>query len=370
MDILGMFSRKKAQDQEISWRFFLTAGDAQKAMLEAVRSAKKTIECEQYIFDNDETGIAFFEAFLEKRKQGVRVRLLSDHVGSFYFFSSEWPGKLRDAGVEVQFFNIISPWRLDNFTRWFFRDHRKLMVVDDTVGFIGGVGIAGYMKDWRDTHLRIEGNIALALRENFDEIWSKSKRRTIFGFRLRRHTAKKFEYLTNAPRYRERFIYHTLIDAVRSAKHSILLTTPYFVPDGRFFRAIRLAARRGVNVRLIIPERSDVRWFHIATHSYLGRLLKSGARVFKYQSAILHAKTVVIDGNWATVGSLNLDNLSFLWNYESNIVSSDQKFIGELARHFEEDIRNSKEIHFAEWQNRPIFDRMLEYISLPIHRFL
>ncbi len=370
LDILGFFRKDKPEQKELKWQLTKTAGEAQRAMLEAVKRASKSIEIEEYIFENDTIGTAFFNAILEKRRQGVQVRILCDHVGSFYFFTSDWPGKLRDAGVEIRFFNVISPWRLNNFTGWYFRDHRKLLVVDDEIGFIGGVGIADYMEKWRDTHMRIEGPIVHAMRENFDQIWNKSKRRTIFGFRIQKHITKKFEFLTNAPHYRERFIYHTLLEAVRNARTSILLTTPYFDPDGRFFRALRLAAKRNVRINLLIPEQSDVRWFHIATHSYLGRLLKSGVKVFKYQNGILHAKTIVIDDNWGSVGSLNLDNLSFLWNYEANIVSSDAKFIETLRAHFAEDIKNSNELSFEMWQKRPIFDRILEYISLPIHRFL
>ncbi len=368
--MLGFSFFKKPEGTETKWQLYTHGGESQGAMLKAVRQATQSIDLEQYIFENDTLGTAFFNAFLEARKKGVRVRLLCDQVGSFYFFSSEWPWKLRDAGVEILFFNIISPWRVANFTSWYFRDHRKLLVVDEKVAFIGGIGIADYMEKWRDTNLRIEGGIVETMTQNFNEMWQKSKRRTFFGFKKKQHFTKKFNLLTNAPHYRARTIYHALIDTIRNAEHSIFLTTPYFTPDGRFFRSLRLAARRGVRVTLLIPEHSDVRWFHIAAQSYFGRALKSGIRIFTYQNSILHAKTAIIDDTWATVGSFNLDNLSFLWNYEANIESTDKKFIETLKSHFTEDIQNSKEVTYSMWQKRPIFDRILGYISLPIHRFL
>ncbi|MDD5357117.1 MAG: phospholipase D-like domain-containing protein [Candidatus Pacebacteria bacterium] len=353
-----------------SWKFFLSGETAQNAMLEAIKGATKSIEIEQYIWSNDEIGIEFFKELIAKARGGVAIRLLCDHVGSFDFFSSEWPGKLRDAGAKVRFFNIVSPWRVSNFTAWYFRNHRKTMVIDNKVAFIGGVGIRKDIRKWRDTHLSITGDIVDAIKTNFDDIWNKSKRRNIFLLRKWFRRIKKFNLLTNVPHFFQRHIYHVLVDNIRSARHSILLTTPYFIPDGRLFRALRLAAKRGVEVKLIIPEKSDVMFFNIAAYSYIEPALKAGIRVFLFQNAILHAKTVVIDGKWATVGSLNLDTLSLLWNYEANIESTDKKFVDELAGHFETDLKTSREVIYSEWKNRPFFDKMLQYLSYPLHRFL
>ncbi len=363
-------SSEKKPENGTSWQFYTSGETAQNAMLEGIKSATKSIALEQYIFSNDEIGIEFFKALIEKSHAGVAIRLLCDHVGSFDFFSSEWPGKLRDVGIKVRFFNIVSPWRVDNFTAWYFRNHRKTLVVDGKTAFIGGVGIRKDIRKWRDTHLSMTGDIVEVIATNFDDIWNKSRRRSVFLLRKWLRRIKKFNLLTNVPHFFQRHIYHTLVDTIRGAKESIQLTTPYFIPDGRLFRALRLAARRGVDVKLIIPEKSDVRFFNIAAHSYIEPALRSGMRVFLHQNSFLHAKTAVIDNKWATVGSLNLDTLSLLWNYEANIESTDKKFVGELASHFEIDLKESKEIIYPEWKNRPFFDKMLEYLSYPIHRFL
>ncbi|MDD4989052.1 MAG: phospholipase D-like domain-containing protein [Candidatus Pacebacteria bacterium] len=360
----------KSPDNAASWQFYLSGESAQDAMLEAIKGATKSIEIEQYIFSNDEIGIEFFHALTAKSREGVAIRILCDHVGSFDFFSSEWPGKLRDAGIKVRFFNIISPWRVESFTGWYFRNHRKIMVIDSNIAFIGGMGIGKYMRKWRDTHISLVGDIVEAIETNFDDIWNKSKDRSVFLFRKWIRRVKKFNLLTNVPHLFQRHIYHTLIDMIRGAKESVCLTTPYFIPDGRLFRALRLASRRGVEVKLIIPEKSDVRFFNIAAYSYIEPALRAGIRVFLYQNSILHAKTAVIDGKWATMGSLNLDTLSLLWNYEANVESTDKKFVNELAGHFADDLKNSKEVIYAEWKNRPFFDMMLEYLSYPLHRLL
>ncbi len=368
MSLFGLGT--KHTDNGTSWQFFLSGESAQEAMLQAVKLAKTSIDLEQYIFSNDAVGVEFFHALLAKRKEGVAIRLLCDHVGSFDFFTSEWPGKLRDAGIKVHFFNIISPWRVDNFTAWYFRDHRKMLVVDDTVGFIGGVGIQSAMRSWRDTHVALTGSIAKTMKEDFNDIWNKSQHKSVFYLRKYFHRVKKFDLLTNVPHFFQRHIYHTLIDVIRNAQESIHLTTPYFIPDRRLFRALKLAAKRGVEVKLIIPEHSDVRFFNIAGYSYVEPALKAGIRVFMYRSGILHAKTAIIDGKWATLGSFNLDTLSLLWNYEANIESTDTKFIAELDSHFATDLTHTKEIYLSEWKNRPIFDKMLQYLSYPIHYFL
>ncbi len=353
-----------------TWQFYLSGESAQEAMLETVKTATKSIDLEQYIFSNDAVGVEFFHALIAKSKIGVAIRLLCDQVGSFDFFSSEWPGKLRDAGIKVRFFNIVSPWRVDNFTAWYFRDHRKLMVVDEKTGWIGGVGIQQAMRKWRDTHVSLSGSIAKTMRENFDDIWNKSEHKSVFYLRKYFHRIKKFDILTNVPHFFQRHIYHTLIDVIRNSRESIHLTTPYFIPDRRLFRALRLAVKRGVDVQLMIPEHSDVRFFNIAAYSYVEPALRAGIRVFLYRNGILHAKTAIIDGTWATMGSFNLDTLSLLWNYEANIESTDKKFIAELQAHFMNDLQQSKEISLAEWKNRPFFDKILQYLSRPIHYFL
>ncbi len=352
------------------WEFYMQGSEAQDAMFEACLNAKKSIDFEQFIWGTDETGNQFSELLIKKAREGIHVRLLVDDGGSYDFSMSGWPAKLRAAGAEVRFFNILSPWRIQNFTSWYFRDHRKVLVVDREVGFIGGVGIRGDMRNWRDTHLSMRGEIVPAMDESFDQMWKKSEHKISFHLKKFQGRVKGFELSTNTPRYHRRVIYYHLIRALEKARDSICLTTPYFIPDHRLFSILKRAARKGISVRLLVPKLSDMPWIPNAVHSYYTPALQAGIRIFTYRNSILHAKTAVVDRVWATVGSLNLDNLSLLWNYEANIESSDQKFISEVKSQFENDLLSAEEVLLESWERRPFSQRLLEYLSLPFHRFL
>ncbi len=165
-------------------------------------------------------------------------------------------------------------------------------------------------------------------------------------------------------------MYNELIDVIRNAKKYIYLTTPYFVPDLRLLRVIRLAAKRGVDVRLLVPYYSGTAIVDLAGQSHFTLLLKAGVKIFRYRENMLHAKTAVIDGSWGTAGSLNLDSLSFSFNYELNVVSHDTEFVEELKNNFLEDLKESKQVNASEWYNRYFWRKILEGITWPLHRLL
>ena len=161
-----------------------------------------------------------------------------------------------------------------------------------------------------------------------------------------------------------------MIDVIRNAKYSIYLTTPYFIPDLRLLRVLRLAAKRGVDVRLLVPEFADHFMITSARESYFSLLLKSGIRVYRYRGRMMHAKTAVVDGEWGTIGSFNLDNLSFLFNYEANVVSTDKQFVEAVQSHFFSDIQLAEELKYETWMKRPILQRIRELLTWPFHQIL
>ena len=332
--------------------------------------AKVSIDFEQYIFEHDAIGAKFMHLLERKAAEGVKVRLLCDTAGSYNFYNSVHHRHLLRMGVEVEFFNIISPWRINNYSSWLFRDHRKVLVVDSHIGYIGGVGIHQRMHNWRDTHVRIEGSVVHELQYIFDQMWNRTKEGVFFRFKKPQPSTKNFYFLTNSPRFHQRFIYHNLIDAIRGAERSIYLTTPYFIPDLRLLRVLRLAARRGVDVRLIVPNASDHPIVDIATQSYFWILLKAGVKVYEYRDHVLHAKTTIIDDDWGSVGSSNLDNLSLVFNYEANLVSTNHTFVHELRGHFLADLERSHKISFKAWKERSLIQKIAEIVSWPIHKFL
>lgn len=339
-------------------------------MLADCEAAKQTIDLEQYLFANDKIGRRFAEVLMRKARQGVRVRVLLDSAGSFGVFVSGLPAQMRRAGVQIQFFNPISPWRVHNILSWYFRDHRKMIVVDGRVGHVGGVCVEDIMADWRDTQLRIEDAVVGEMAEAFERMWSYVTLGGKRSFPKSMARSRDFAFLSNSPRLRERFVYWALINAIRGAISSVYLTSPYFIPDPRFFRVLRRAARRGVDVRLLVSGPSDHPFVDIASHSYYQRAFRAGIRIFKYEGHRLHAKIAVVDGRWATVGTTNLDNLSLLFNYEGNIATTNGKMVSELGAQFEEDLKRAREVLRKEWRRRPRLQKFLEKVMWPFHRFL
>ena len=341
-------------------------------MTEAAESAKYSIDCEQYILSNDSAGRAFLDVLLEKQKSGVKVRLHCDAVGSYSLYKSNIPTKLREAGAEVRFFNPIKPWRIGTFTSWFFRTHRKILIVDSRIGFTGGVGFDDSFTDWRDTHMQFEGDFLLdEMKDAFDKLWELSEHGdVIYRFRSLRSEKVSHRFVTNAPFFKKRFLYYQLVKAMRSAKSRIYLTSAYFVPDARVLRTLILASRRGVDVKIIVPNKSDVKIADIGRNSFYDRLLKAGVKIHHYTPSIIHAKTVVVDDSFVSLGSFNFDNLSFSYNYEANVVSIDKSLVSDLAAVFRKDLAQSTEITLPEWQKRPLLAKLKERLVSPLRRLL
>jgi len=340
-------------------------------MKEACLNARKTIDIEQYIIEGDAVGHELFELLAQKQKAGVHIRILCDMVGSYSFFSSDLPNTLRDIGVNIRFFNIIKPWRIQSFFSWFFRDHRKIMVIDGNVGFVGGVGFRADMKEWRDTHVKMMGPIVKEMRFAFEEMWETAGKENFF--RRMGRTSKflhGFNFLTNSPFIRKRFIYRNLLSAIKSAKQYAFFTTPYFVPDRRIRKALLDASARGVDVRILVPQKSNYPIVDLASHTCFNQLLSGGVKIFLYKGEMLHAKTAVSDDNWASVGSFNLDSLSLFYNYEANIISAKTEFIREIRLLFEKDLGQAEAISASMWKSRPRRQKILEFFIYPLRRFL
>ena len=352
-----------------AWHFYRFSKEAWDGMYETAAAAERSIDFEQFIFMAEEqAGARFADLFIKKAKEGVAVRLLCDMVGSYDFFASIRAEELRRAGVEIVFFNIIKPWRFLNPKAWLFRDHRKLMIVDSRVALIGGVGIADAFADWRDTHMRITGPLVAELMTGFEQMWRNAANEKFIRFKEPRQTHDGFTAVTNAPHWRQRFMNRTVLDAMRNAERCIFLATPYFVPDARFFRVLRLAARRGVDVRLIVPTETDHPIVDRASRYFFSKALQAGVRIFLYGD-MLHAKTVIIDNEWGAAGSSNIDNLSTSFNYELNVASVERKFVEDLGVHFIEDLARCRELSWAEWRGRSFFAKFLEFCSAPFGRF-
>jgi cardiolipin synthase A/B len=359
-------------------RLLRDGAEAYPAMLAAIRAAEQELSLEMYWIGVDTIGTLFRDALAERARAGVSVRVIYDGVGSFGIDDEFW-APLTDAGGVVHEYRPVAPWRRGfHFSRLFFRDHRKILIVDGRVGFVGGINLADpwlpqHDTDpaWRDDALAVEGPVMAELEGIFARTWRRlSRDRRIVVPRLERPHGRVWALANRVdPRARRgiRALYST---AARSAQSSIELAAAYFLPGRVLIAALQRAARRGVAVRVVVPEKSDVRLVDLACSSLLGKLLRAGVRVFLYRDRILHSKTAVFDRRLVTIGSHNLDALSWRFNLECNIAVDDRAFGAAVARSFELDVAGSRELTLDEWQRRPAWLRWLASFVALFRAFL
>jgi cardiolipin synthase A/B len=349
------------------------------AMLEAIRSAERTIDFATYVYWTGSIAPEFAEALAERAGAGVQVNVLLDAVGAAKM-DRRLVALLQRAGAEVAWFRPPKWYTLHKLNN---RTHRKILVVDGTVGFTGGVGIAeewtGNCEDpghWRDTHVRVEGPVARDLLGGFLDNWAEATQTILSGrdhlpdvrgfedgiqVQVTRSTAEKGS--TDAE--------HLFYAAIACARERIWVTTSYFAPRRAFVEALCAASARGVDVRVLTNgphiNKEVVRQ---AGHLTYERMLACGVRIFEYQRTMLHAKVLIVDANWATVGSINFDNRSFALNDELNLSVRDRAVVAELERHFRADIDNALELDLAAWRARPAVVRARELASAAVRREL
>lgn len=341
--------------------------DLYDAMIGAIDEARETIYLETYIWKDDLIGRRFKEHLIRKADEGVEVYVTFDSFGNGVVPRAfkRFPSNVH----ALKYRAIKWPWQLFDLRRYAL-DHRKLLVVDGRIGFIGGFNIGSlYAMAWRDTHLRIEGPAAAGLAQSFVDFWNRQHpaRR-----RITRHYPRRFDPLinlhgTNAMRltFPIRDMY---IDAIDRAEHAIWLTNAYFVPDRSLLGALKAAAQRGVDVQVLVPWISNhvvVDWL---TRGYFTECLKAGIHICAYRN-MLHAKTCTIDGQWSTVGTANLDRLSAVGNYEINVEVYDRALARQMEELFHSDTQNAFELKLDEWECRPWYKRLGEFILSPL-RFL
>ncbi len=355
-----------------SWTLYASNEDAWSAMLSDCAQATESIDLEQFIFTNDELGKKLIDICAERANAGVKVRFLWDAAGSFTIFGSNIASDLKKNGIELVFWKTLIPsyFKVPNFRSWYLRNHRRTLVIDKAIGYTGSISVKDSMKDWRDTNARFEGAVVKEMHNAFDRMWTRATNQKPLPKRTKARD-REFRYITNYPSPGRRHVYAQLTEAIRTARNYIYITTPYFVPTHRLLRMIKLAAHRGVDVQIILPERTDhYPTLDYAARSYFSTMLASGVRIFLYEGNIIHSKSVVIDGDWATVGSMNLDSASLLYNFEANIITTNPGFAEELSAHFVRDIQKSKEVNRTEWEKRFFTEKILYAAIRLIKKFL
>ncbi len=357
-----------------------------QAMFAAIATAEDHINLETYIFDDDEVGQRFAEVLMAKQAKGVQVNLLRDSAGTFgtpaAFFA-----RLAASGIRVHEFNPINPLAAREKWEWNQRGHRKLLIIDGRTAFLGGINISSVYSGgsfkrgskgapktpgadtpaWRDTHVQLQGPVVAELQKLFIEAWEKQKGPPLASKNYFPPPQKVGQQVVraigSAPDEPFSLIYATLLSAIGSAETSVRITNAYFVPDPQLLDALEAAARRGVDVSLILPGRTDS-WltFHAGRRNY-ARLLRAGVKVYERRGVILHSKTALIDGVWATVGSTNLDWRSFLHNHELNAVVLGAEFGSQVQAMFERDLAASDAVTLEQWQRRSLDLRVKELFA-------
>ena len=396
---LDILDKQIALEQEISGSplllgnrisLLVDGADTYPAMLEAIRSAQDHINLESYIIEDDEVGHQFADLLLAQQARGVQVNLIYDSIGGIStpkaFFD-----RLRQGGIQVLEFNPVNPlavrtaWSVNN------RDHRKLLIVDGRTAFLGGINISsvyssgssGPRRDkdkgentvpWRDTDIRLEGPVVAELQKMFLETWEKQRGEALavkaYFPALKSEGSDIVRAIGSSPNDPFSMMYLTLISAIGNAEKQVYLTNAYFVPDPQLRKALADAARRGVDVRIILPSHTDSSLVFHAGRSHYQELLKGGVRIYERDGAVLHSKTALIDGVWSTVGSSNLDWRSFIDNQEVDAVVLGREFAQQMQAMFDRDLATSRLIDLKEWSRRSVDLRLKEFLARMWERLL
>lgn len=355
-----------------SVRTYTYGQDLYDDMLDAIASAQHQILFESYIWKGDAVGERFKQALHDAAARGVEVYAIYDGFANLVVSRrfKQFGPRLRVLEYPV----YAAGWRFFDIRRYG-RDHRKILVVDDRVGFAGGYNVgSAYATEWRDTHVRITGPAVFDLKRAFADFWNLHRgvkngqppllvqAPTEWEPRIRMHR--------NVPRLWMFPIRAMYIEAINRASDRIYMTHAYFIPDSDFVEALENAARRGVDVRLLVPATSNHVVADWLSRGFYGELLEAGVRIFRFQGAMVHAKTSTIDGRWATVGTANIDRLSMTGNYEINVEFIDPDMAAEMERIFATDLSNSVELTAEEWEARGVHRKFTELVLAPLRPFL
>ncbi len=350
-------------DQSIQFRMFSDPLMFYTAMLNDIKNAKDYIFLEIYRFRNDPLGVRFRDNLVKKCKEGVKVKLLIDSWGAAS--SQSFFQDLIDAGGELRFFKKVK-LNLDTFTKSHRRNHRKILIIDDQITFIGSANIAGYSFNWRESMFRIKGGIARKFKEVFYgnyRIYKKYFYDKIAYTRTIKYG--NYEILRDVPSLTQQPVQRKFLKLINQAEREITIETPYFLPGSNLRKALAEASQRGVNVRVIIPKKSDVGIMDLLASKYLGELSEAGIKIFFFLPQNLHAKLFMADKKYFLVGSSNFDYRSFRYMHEICLFGENKSLIRQMVNHTNETLKESEPFDYQRWLHRPVIQRFFEWLLVP-----
>jgi cardiolipin synthase A/B len=354
--------------------FLLNGEQIFPSMVEAINAAQRTITYAQYFYEDGPVARDIAEALAERCRNGIGVNVLLDSFGALGI-PAEYADLMKRSGCHVAYFRPL--------TQTFFRkannrNHRRILVIDGRIGFTGGSGVSrkwmgnGRVEHhWRDTDVRIEGPVVEYLQGAFAENWLEATGMVLGGEAyfprpLEPRGPVHAQIVKSSPAAGGTGMYTTFLLAVSAARRSIYITNPYFVLDPKMSEALRQAAGRGVRVMVLVPGAIDHNIVRQASRRAFGRMLRSGIQIFEYAPALLHSKTMVIDGVWSTIGSTNLDNRSFAVNDELNLIAYSAPVAQRMEQIFMDDLALSRPVTLEDWKRRGIIAKLLELLALPV----
>jgi cardiolipin synthase len=352
-------------------------------MLRDIKSAKSTITFAQYLYEDGSIAYELAHAFSERCEAGLKVHILIDSQGSSKI-PDDIPSMMREAGCQLEFFrrveapHLLLPWKLFKYN---YRNHRRVLVVDGRIGLTGGYGISEAWtgdgrtpEHWRETNARVEGPAVKQLQAAFTESWLEATGALLGGDGYFPHLQPRgqvpAQMVKSSPAGGSFQNYLLFLLSITSARKSILITNPYFIPDDTMIEALLKAAARGVRVVVLVPGKIDHQITYRASRSNYGRMLLGHIQIFEYTASLMHAKTMVVDGIWATIGSTNFDNRSFALNEELNLTIHHAGVARRLEDAFERDLKYSRRITYEEWSSRGIGERLFEIFAFPVKEYL
>lgn len=396
-------------------KLYTSTSETWAAMLEDIKNAKHTIDFEQFYLVADEIGNKFGYALIERARNGVKIRCHLDSAGSYGFANSNTFNEMIEAGITIKFFNWLTPFSKGFHKFKFFRNHRRLLMIDfDTpncVAYHGGICIGEAAKKWLDLAVRISvgkndlpptptitslSHPITSMNTAFENMWSRSESKKVswtkidvgdFKASLKKYTDQvkiqteeknqllnvetrpPFMYTTQSPLPGKHQIYRALIRRISKATKYINITTPYFLPTGRLMRKLVAARRRGVLITIIIPYKTDHQFVDIASNTYMNYFLENKIDIYRHPKMI-HGKAFEIDSHWATVGTMNMDSISLRYNFESGIVSGDDKFVCDVERAMNMLRDEAKLLTQKDWDKRSLSDKIAEVIMWPFRKLL
>ena len=354
--------------------FFVNGEDKFAALKEDMRNAKKSIHIQYYIIKNDELFRSIVEILKDKVKEGVKVRILYDSMGCWKMRKKIWK-QLEKEGIQCTEFFPALVGRLH--LRINYRNHRKIVVIDDCIGYVGGFNIGKEYIDkdpkfghWRDTHMRITGSSVTALEARFILDWNFADRKRLLSYEdymdnlKMKHTGRSpIQIITSGPDSHDEYIRNTYVRMIHKARKSIYIQTPYFIPDESMMTALQIAIHSGVKVNIMIPCKPDHPFVYWATYSYVGELVLEGANCYTYENGFLHAKGIIVDDMVFCYGTANMDIRSFELDFEVNAIVYDEEKAKQMVEFFRQDIEQSRLLTKNKYQSRGLFIRFKEQVS-------